>query len=159
MKRKGNEGFSLIEVLVSMAILGAVVVPICASLVLSFRINAKTDDMMQAQLAVSSAVETLMAEGITTDFLCSLEDLETKTEENGEEGAAQSGPVVQRSDRFPNVKIIVIRAEDASGNALPYYNVTVFDNEELVTVTTTIRMDTTEDANTGVEEGEEEQVS
>ena len=63
--RKHNQtaGFSLIEVLVAITILGLVVVPIGSSLVLSFRLNARSEQMLQAQLAVSSAVETIMAEG------------------------------------------------------------------------------------------------
>ena len=63
--RKHNQtaGFSLIEVLVAITILGLVVVPIGSSLVLSFRLNARSGDTLQAQLAVSSAVETIMAEG------------------------------------------------------------------------------------------------
>ena len=63
--RKHNQtaGFSLIEVLVAITILGLVVVPIGSSLVLSFRLNARSGDTLQAQLAVSSAVEPLMAEG------------------------------------------------------------------------------------------------
>ena len=64
MKRKNNEGFSLVEILVAMAILAAAVIPACSSLILSHRLNAKTDSLLQEQLAVSSAVETLMAEGI-----------------------------------------------------------------------------------------------
>lgn len=64
MKQKHNEGFSLIETVVAIAILGLIVVPSCSALLMSIRINEKTQRMMQAQLAVSSAVETLMAEGI-----------------------------------------------------------------------------------------------
>ena len=60
---KRNAGFSLIETLVSIVILGAMVVPTCTALVMSIRLNDKTEKMLQAQLAVSSAVETLMAEG------------------------------------------------------------------------------------------------
>ena len=66
MKNKHNAGFSLIEVLVAIALLGIIVVPTCSGLLLSIRMNAKTEELMQSQLAVSSAVETLMAEGITT---------------------------------------------------------------------------------------------
>lgn len=65
MKRnKWNAGYTLIEVLVAISILGIIVSPVCANLVMSLRVNNKTDEMLQAQLAVSSAVETLMAEGI-----------------------------------------------------------------------------------------------
>ena len=62
-KQNSTAGFSLIEVLVAITILGLVVVPIGSSLVLSFRLNARSEQMLQAQLAVSSAVETIMAEG------------------------------------------------------------------------------------------------
>lgn len=62
-KHNSTAGFSLIEVLVAITILGLVVVPIGSSLVLSFRLNARSEQMLQAQLAVSSAVETIMAEG------------------------------------------------------------------------------------------------
>lgn len=65
MKRnKSNAGYTLIEVLVAISILGILVVPTCNNLIMSLRVNEKTDDMLHAQLAVSSVVETLMAEGI-----------------------------------------------------------------------------------------------
>lgn len=64
MKGRKNGGYSLVEVLVAIALLAIIVLPTCTSLVLSVRINARTDEMLRAQLAVSSAVETLMAEGI-----------------------------------------------------------------------------------------------
>lgn len=60
-----SEGFSLIEILTAITILGLIAAPIGASLVLSFRLNARSRQLMQDQLAVSSAVEKLMAEGIT----------------------------------------------------------------------------------------------
>lgn len=53
------------EVLTAITILGLIAAPIGASLVLSHRLNARSQQLMQAQLAVSNAVETLMAEGIT----------------------------------------------------------------------------------------------
>ena len=55
-KHNSTAGFSLIEVLVAITILGLVVVPIGSSLVLSFRLNARSEQMLQAQLAVSGAV-------------------------------------------------------------------------------------------------------
>lgn len=64
MKNKHNGGFSLMEVLIAMVILAMIVVPTCTALIMSTRINAKTEALTQAQLAVSSAVETLMAKGI-----------------------------------------------------------------------------------------------
>lgn len=64
-KQKYNqtEGFSLIEVMVSIAILGFVAVPMFTGLLFSYRLNMRSDEKLQAQLAVSSAVETIMAEG------------------------------------------------------------------------------------------------
>lgn len=65
-KRADNRiaGFSLIEVIVGIAVLGLVTVPLCASLVLSMRINAHSRDLMNAQLAAAGMVETLMESGI-----------------------------------------------------------------------------------------------
>lgn len=65
---KRNGGFSLIETLVSIVILGAMVVPTCTALVMTVKLNDKTEKMLQAQLAVSSTVETLMAEGISGEI-------------------------------------------------------------------------------------------
>lgn len=115
MKQKNNGGFSLIEVLVAMTLLAAIVIPVCSSLVLSARINAKADAVLQARLAVSSAVESLMAAGIT-------QESETYDELGG-------------SDRFPDVRVVT--RPDENGSSL-YYIVEVTDNNDLVTVTTCI---------------------
>lgn len=63
MKGKNNGGFSLVEILVAMAILASVVIPVCSSMLVSVRINAKAEAVLKARLAVSSAVEKLRAEG------------------------------------------------------------------------------------------------
>lgn len=63
--RRRNAGFSLIEVVVSIAVLGLAAVPACSGLVLTHRINAKSEALMEDRLAVTQAVETLMASGIT----------------------------------------------------------------------------------------------
>ena len=65
IKEKG--GASLIEVLVSIVILGLVIVPLGSSFVLSVRLNTRSRELMQEQLAVSNAVEQLMASGIWAD--------------------------------------------------------------------------------------------
>ena len=67
-KQKYNrtEGFSLVEVVVAITILGFIAVPMLSGLLFSYRLNRHSDDKMQAQLAVSSAVETIMAEGYNT---------------------------------------------------------------------------------------------
>lgn len=135
MKRKSEAGFSLVEVLVAIALLGIVVIPTCSALVMSFRMNAKTDEMMQAQLAVSSAVETLMAEGITHPS-----DKYDMVEYNN-----------KQVDRFPEVTVKTTAVDDK-----PYYTVEVASEDGLVSVTTTIRAEEpapTEPAAT--EEGEE----
>ena len=64
MKPKHNAGFSLIDVLVAITLLGILVVPTCTSLLLSVRANNRAEELLRAQLAVSSTVEILMAEGI-----------------------------------------------------------------------------------------------
>ena len=120
--RKHNEGFSLIEIVVAIAILGLIVVPCGSALLMSIRINEKAQQMMQAQLAVSSAVETLMAEGI-----------ESASPEYDVEKVLIDG-TEKVVDRFPGVKV-----ETSREAAEPYFTVVVQDNNGLVTVETTIR--------------------
>lgn len=126
MKKQNNAGYSLIEVLVAIALLGALVVPISTSLVMGHRMNLKATQLLEAQLAVSSAVETLMAEGIAAeDDSYDVRVPEGETEE---------------VDRFPNVTVATKQATDGEGNALPYYEVTVTSKEEpSVSVFTYIR--------------------
>lgn len=64
LSKKGTAGFSLIEVIVAIAILGMAIIPLGGGLVLSHRLNARSEQVLQARLDVSSAVEALMAEGI-----------------------------------------------------------------------------------------------
>lgn len=115
MHQKNNGGFSLIEVLVAIVILGALVVPTCTGLVLSVRLNEKAKDMMQAQLLVSSAVETLMASGIKK--------------------ASEQYDIESGVDMFPGV---TVKTEKQNDND-PFYKVLVTDDRALVTVETIIR--------------------
>lgn len=75
MKKIGKErtaGFSLLEVVVAIAIIGLISAPICSSLILAGRINAHSQAVMEAHLSVRTAVETLMKDGVTaesTDYL------------------------------------------------------------------------------------------
>lgn len=115
MKKIGKErtaGFSLLEVVVAIAIIGLISAPICTSLILAGRINAHSQAVMEAHLNVRTAVETLMKDGVT-----------------------EANPAYRKSD-FPNV---TIKTEKADGK--PYYRVTVKDNhtEPLVTVVTYVR--------------------
>lgn len=115
MKKIGKErtaGFSLLEVVVAIAIIGLISAPICTSLILAGRINAHSQAVMEAHLNVRTAVETLMKDGVTA---------ESKN---------------YRADEFPKV---TIKTEKDGEN--PYYHVTVSDKstEPLVTVKTYVR--------------------
>ena len=119
MKTKHNEGFSLIEVLVSIVVLAAITIPCCSSLVLSYRMNQKADEMLKAQLAVSSAVESLMATGLTESFHSTLEQIDEDT---------------YSSPSYPGL-VFEIELDDN----LSCYEVKIYDEEENAVVTTTIR--------------------
>lgn len=106
MKKKYNEGFSLVETLIAIAVLALIVIPTCSGIIMAFRMNAKSDQLMKAQLAVSSAVETLMAEGIPADTENTLDDADY--------GDADPGK------RFEDVVIRVSKADAGS-----YYTVVV----------------------------------
>lgn len=115
MKKIGKErtaGFSLLEVVVAIAIIGLISAPICTSLILAGRINAHSQAVMEAHLNVRTAVETLMQDGVT--------------EERDE----------YRKNEFPHVTIATKKVD---GN--PYYHVTVSDKptEPLVKVETYVR--------------------
>lgn len=114
MEKTGKQrtaGFTLVEIIVSIAIMGLVSAPICASLVLAGRINARSQAVMEAQLHVRAAVETLMKDGVT-----------------------EASDPYRKSD-FPYVTIRTEKKD--AGNA--YYKVTVSDRAEpLVTVDTYI---------------------
>ena len=115
MKKIGKErtaGFTLLEVVVTIAILGLVSAPICSSLILAGRINAHSQAVMEAHLNVRTAVEILMQDGVT-----------------------EASDKYRESD-FPTV---TIKTEKVVGK--PYYHVTVSDKptEPLVTVETDIR--------------------
>lgn len=118
MKKIGKErtaGFSLLEVVVAIAIIGLISAPICSSLILAGRINAHSQAVMEAHLNVRTAVETLMKDGVTM------------------KGGVMTKP---SADDFPNVTIIPVEVEGK-----PYYRVTVSDKhtEPLVTVETYVR--------------------
>lgn len=114
MEKTGKQrtaGFTLVEIIVAIAIMGLVSAPICASLVLAGRINARSQAVMEAQLDVRAAVETLMKDGVT-----------------------EARDPYRQSD-FPKVTIITVK--DSKN---PYYHVTVSDKPtKLVTVDTYVR--------------------
>jgi Tfp pilus assembly protein PilV len=68
-KIKSRSGFSLIETLLSALLFTFVVMTIGSSIIVSVRLNAKARRMTEARLAVSSAVETIMAKGVDKSLL------------------------------------------------------------------------------------------
>lgn len=67
MNKNRNEGASLIEVLVAIALLALITVSTAAGLILSHRINARSEELLQAQLRLSSCLEILREEGIDSE--------------------------------------------------------------------------------------------
>ena len=65
MKHRNDAGFTLVEVMVAIVIVGLITVPMTSGLVLGMKTLARAEQMMESQLAVSSAVEKLMATGIS----------------------------------------------------------------------------------------------
>lgn len=72
--KKGNAGYSLVEIVIAMALLAIITIPTYTCLNMSVKINAAADQLLKAQLAVSSAVETLMAEGIDPEKIGAIKD-------------------------------------------------------------------------------------
>lgn len=119
MKRSCAAGFSLLEVIVAIAILGLVVVPVCSGLLVSARINQRSESLLQAQMDVTTAVETLMAEGIDKSRL-------TQQDDGGK----------YTTDRFPGV---TVTAEEKAADEKTFTVTVASTREESVVVTTTIR--------------------
>lgn len=116
MKRKHNGGYSLIEVLIAMAVLGIITVPTTSALLTAHRMNVKAEQMLEAQLEVSSAVESLMATGIA------------------------SGTDYSNIETSFNVKVDPPERVIEGGVQQPYYKVVVTsEDDDSVTVTTYIR--------------------
>jgi len=109
--KQNNHGFSLIETVVAMAILGAFTVSICTCLVLSLRMNEKTNTLMQEQMAVSSAVEELMATGYSDDRKTAVES------------------------KYP----VSVIPDTNDAETLPYRNISITSSNGSVSVSTQIR--------------------
>jgi len=124
-KHNPTAGFSLLEVVVGIAVMGLVTAPVCASLLLSVRLNAHAQALMNARLQAAGAVETLLAEGI--DVNAEDDDqapLWTETAEGS------------WSREMDGVDVTAAEVEEK-----PYYAVTVSCtvHEETVTLTTYVR--------------------
>lgn len=112
MRNKHNGGFSLVEVLVAIVLLGLIVIPICSSMLVAHRINAKAEALLQAELAVSSAAEKLYAgwrirEG-STEFIDFTKDGKTETYGGNHLSIIENaGTVTIKSTEFDEVQVIV----------------------------------------------------
>lgn len=113
-------GSSLIEVVVSITILGLIVAPLCASLVTAHRINAKSEALLREQLAASNAIESLQASGIDGDNITG--DVYTDDSNTLLNGVTVTAAKENATDTFYTVTVksgdvtftTVIREEDAS---------------------------------------------
>lgn len=104
MKRfKERCGAALLEVLLSIAILGLLTVPISSGIMMSFHINERSDEIMQARLAVSSAVETIMASGIESTEAVEAVNLPGVKIEDVSEPSGGYWTLTVRSVDFPDV--------------------------------------------------------
>ncbi|MBR5490653.1 MAG: type II secretion system protein [Oscillospiraceae bacterium] len=133
---KNKQGSTLLEIIVAIAILGLMVAPVCASLVLSFRLNAESEKILQARLLVESTVEQLMAEGLvyegTKDDAGNISySLANKFPEN----------VKVNPDSNDYFDIYISITQDSEPDESSWYKVTVWSGECTdVSVTTNIRI-------------------
>lgn len=134
-QRKHNRtaGFSLIEVVVGIALLGLVTAPVCASLLLSVRLNTHSQTLMHARMQASGVMETLLAEGINVD--ARVGEGEDASFVWNEEEAVGDEPACWTRE-MDGVDVTVTEE-----NGKPYYAVTVFCavGEEEVEFTTHVR--------------------
>ncbi|MBQ5671971.1 MAG: hypothetical protein IIV43_06415, partial [Oscillospiraceae bacterium] len=166
--KRNNAGSSLVEIVAATAIMGILVGAVCTSLMFGLRLNEKTDAQLKAQLAVSSVVETLMAEGIDPVkgvFTVTPQkdaagnypadapkvDGKHKFTENGlyddfpklnnagEQVTDENGNAV-KIDRFSDITVTTTREKiGEDAEFSPYFEVTVTSEIEDVTITTHIR--------------------
>lgn len=144
MKNKHDQGFSLIEILVAIVILTAIVIPTCSALLLSNEMDKRTTELMKAQLAVSSAVETLMAEGLLIDFQSDeVKDNCVEVEVTiPDVGTYKAFRYETEDARFPFVKLTVTQAKEKVENSfelMPWYDVIVSSSDGLVKVETSVK--------------------
>ena len=131
MKRKYDGGFSLVEVLAAVTIMSLVTTLVCTSIVRSAQIDERSDAMLKARIAVSSAVEQLRAVGITASS--PTYDIVESTDANDQLQQADGS-----RDLYPGVTISTQAGKVVADKVL-YYIVEVSDDAKLVTATTCIR--------------------
>lgn len=139
--KRNNAGSSLVEIVVATAVMGILASAVCTSLMFGLRLNEKTDAQLKAQLAVSSAVETLMAEGIVQDAnACTVSTKKDSSnhdviDESGNVTYIESGTIAL--DEFPEISIQTFREKVGDDAEFPpYYKVIVATeqgNTEIIT--------------------------
>lgn len=121
MKRKvkSSKGFTLVETVAAITVLTLVVAAVTASLIASIQFNARTEQRLQAELAVSNAVERLLAEGYDPDGSFDVsgasvsaysEDFVTLKDEDDNNIDVVVGYFVTVSSTNPNVSTISVTA-------------------------------------------------
>ena len=89
---KKNKGFSLIEVLVSVALLGIILVPLLSHFVMSIRMNVKAKEVQTATIAAQAVMEEIKGEKFIRDIAIRYNDPDNSGyEEIGEKSAEQVG--------------------------------------------------------------------
>ncbi|MBQ4531092.1 MAG: prepilin-type N-terminal cleavage/methylation domain-containing protein [Lachnospiraceae bacterium] len=63
-KNKGNEGFTLVELLIAVAILAVIVVPILGSITTSMKVNKRSDDLLNETAVAQSVMEGMSNQSI-----------------------------------------------------------------------------------------------
>ena len=130
LRVNNNKGFTLIEVIVAIVVLGIIVAPLGAATATYRRINAYADKLLQARLAVSSVAETMLEEGVDEGYIVT-----PAPGEPTEPSAYAPNWTGEVKEYVDDVTITV--KEDSSE---PLYDVTIKSNvEDTVSVTTKIR--------------------
>lgn len=122
MRKRNNKGLTLIELIVSIAILAIVVLPLLTAFIISLKTNAKAKEKLRAVDIAHNFMEGMEAESVT-DILTQLtyDDNFSLLANKGKKFNPKSIEVIEREGKF----IQAVRLED-----VPEY---VVNKEELVT--------------------------
>ena len=123
-KIRQTEGFTLLEAVVAMAILGIVAATLGSGLVVSFRLNARSEQLLQARLQVAATAEILMARGIRAEDAVSGATFEVanySTDWSAMKDTADDGfcKVTIKSTTYPDVSVTATIHINPEPAALP----------------------------------------